>query len=145
VTLTVGAVGGAVAATVLIGILNPASLDIDAMLGTPEARCIERALELDRFHARTSATQSQYVARLRSIDAIHCPDAFRSAIEDYVAAWVELDALDTNGVAEPSWLERASARLGLSSTRDDRLLDIEEAWAEIERVALEHGVKVPAQ
>jgi paraquat-inducible protein A len=145
VTLTIGAVGGAVAATVLIGILNPASLDIDAILGTPEARCIARALELDRFHARTSATQSQYVARLRSIDANDCPEAFRIALEDYVAAWDELDALDTNGIDESSWLDRAGVRLGLIATRDDLLLDIEEAWAEIERVALEHQVKAPAK
>jgi paraquat-inducible protein A len=145
VTLTVGAVGGAVAATVVIAILNPGSLDLDAILGTPEARCIERALELDRFHARTSAAQAEYVVRLRSIDAKGCPEAFTRAFEDYVAAWVELDALDASGDEASSWLERAGTRLGLVATRDDRLLDIEDAWASLARVALEHGVEVPAR
>jgi hypothetical protein len=68
---------------------------------------------------------------------------FATALEDYAAASSELEQLDASG--EPaSWLERAGVRLGLLATRDDRLRDVEEAWAEIERIALAHGVRAPA-
>jgi hypothetical protein len=144
-TLTAGAAGGAVAATLLIEMLTPSTLNLDAIVGTPEARCIERALELDRFYARTSDTQREYIDRLRSIQAEPCPEAFKSALGDYMTAWTKLDALDANGDTTPSWLERAYALIGLVATRDDRLEDIEEAWAKIGRVALEHGVEVPVR
>jgi hypothetical protein len=142
-TLTIGAVGGAASAALLIGILNPDSVDLDALLGTPEARCIERALELDRFYGRTRRTQTEYVGALQSIQPEGCPEAFASAFEDYVAAWSTLDELDARRDDEPSWLERAALRTGLLATREDRLRDVENAWAEIERVALEHRVEVP--
>ncbi len=144
-TLTVGAVGGAASAALLIGILNPDSVDLDALIGTPEARCIERALELDRFYGRTRRTQTEYVGALRSIQTESCPDPFATALEDYVAAWSKLDELDARPDDAPSWLERAAMRSGLVATREDRLRDIEEAWAEIEHVALEHRVEVPAR
>lgn len=143
ITLTVGAVGGAVSAALLIAVLNPAAVNLDALVGTPEARCIERALELDRFYARTSDTQTEYVDRLRSIRVQGCPQAFATALEDYVAALSELDQLERADEQTPSWLERAGLRIGLLATRDDRLRDVEKAWAEIERVALAHQVKVP--
>ncbi len=145
VTLTVGAVGGAVAATLLIAGLNPGALDLDALVGTPEARCIERALELDRFYAQTSDTQAEYVGQLRTIEARGCPDAFTSAFEDYVSAWTKLDALDANGAEKPSWLKRAGTRLGVVATRDDRLDEVDAAWKKIERAALEHGVTAPVR
>lgn len=143
ITLTVGAVGGAVSAALLIAVLNPAAVNLDALVGTPEARCIERALELDRFYARTSDTQTEYVDRLRLIRVQGCPQAFATALEDYVAALSELDQLERADEQTPSWLERAGLRIGLLATRDDRLRDVEKAWAEIERVALAHQVKVP--
>jgi paraquat-inducible protein A len=144
ITLTAGAVGGAVSAALLIGVLNPDAVNLDALVGTPEARCIERTLELDRFYARTSDTQTEYVDRLRSIRAQGCPHAFATALEDYVAALSELDELDAAGEQAASWLERAGVRIGLLAARDDRLRDVEKTWAEIERVALAHRVKVPA-
>jgi paraquat-inducible protein A len=143
VTLTVGAVGGAVAATLLIGLLNPGALNLEALVGTPESRCIERVLRLDRLSAQTSGAQAEYVGHLRSIQAQACPKAFTDAFEAYVEAWTQLDALDANGDDKPSWLERAGTRVGVIATRDDRLEDIEEAWAEIERVALENGIAEP--
>jgi paraquat-inducible protein A len=143
-TLTIGAVGGAVSAASLIGFLNPGAVNFDALVGTPEARCIERALEQNGFYARTSDSQPEYVDRLRSIQAQGCPEEFATALENYVAAVSELDQLDAAGGETPSWLERAGVRLGLLATRDDRLRDVEEAWAEIERIALAHRVNVPA-
>lgn len=143
VTLTVGAVGGAVAATVLIGVLNPDLLRFEALLGTPETRCIQRVLRLDQTYAATSATESGYAASLRLIDADNCPESFRDAFAEYVDAWDELAAIETSDEAEPSLLERAGARLGLIATRDGTLEEIEEAWAEIESAALEHGITAP--
>jgi paraquat-inducible protein A len=143
VTLTIGAVGGAVAATVLIGLMNPGLLRFEAIVGTPETRCVKRTLDLERLYAGTSATQSEFVAGLQSIVPANCPEAFRDAFEDYIEAWVRLEALDTDTGEEPSWLDRAAARLGLIATRDDRLADIEEAWDEIARIALDHGVTAP--
>jgi paraquat-inducible protein A len=145
ITLTIGAVGGAVAAAVLIGLLSPGALNLTALVGTPESRCIERVLTLDRLYAQTSGAQDEYVHRLQSIDAGACPEAFTDAFEDYVEAWTKLDALDARGDEKQSWLERAGRRLGLVATRDDRLEDIEEAWAEIERVARENGARAPAR
>lgn len=143
VTLTIGAVGGAVAATVLIGLMNPDLLRFEAIIGTPETRCIERTLRLDRLYAATSAAQAEYVASLQSIVPANCPEQFRDAFDDYIEAWEELDALDAADDEEPSWLDRAAARFGLVTTRDERLADIEAAWEEIARVALEHGVTAP--
>ena len=145
VTLTIGAVGGAVSATVLIGLLNPDLLRFEAIVGTPETRCIERTLRLDRLYAGTSASQTEYVTSLAAIDPANCPAAFREAFDDYIEQWRELEALDANGDEEPSLLDRAAARLGLVATRDERLEEIEAAWAEISRVALEHGVTAPAK
>jgi paraquat-inducible protein A len=145
VTLTIGAVGGAVAATVLIGLLNPDLLRFEVIVGTPETRCIERTLRLDRLHAATSASQSEYVTNLASIDPVNCPEAFRDAFDDYIGEWRALEALDAGRDAEPSLLDRAAARLGLVATRDERLDDIEQAWAELSRIALEHGVTAPAK
>ena len=143
ITLTVGAVGGALAATLLIGLLNTNAVNLEQIVGTPESRCIERVLRLDHFYARTSSAQADYVRNMQSIDATACPKAFTKAFGDYVAAWTKLEALDANGDRQPSWLERAGARLGLVATRDDRLEEIEHAWAEAERVAGENGVEAP--
>jgi paraquat-inducible protein A len=145
VTLTVGAVGGAVAATVLIGLLNPDLLRFETIVGTPETRCIQRTLRLDRLYAGTSADQTDYTTNLAAIDPVRCPEDFREAFDDYVEAWQGLEAIDAGSGEEPSLLDRAAARLGLVATRDDRLEEIEEAWAEISRAALEHGVTAPAK
>jgi paraquat-inducible protein A len=145
VTLTTGAVGGAVAATVLIGLLNPDLLNLEALVGTPETRCVQRVLRLDRLYARASGAQSDYVTNLRQIDSESCPQDFRDAFDDYVGAWEKLEALDADDDGKPSLLARAGARLGLIATRDDRLEDIENAWAEIGRIALEYGIKAPAK
>jgi paraquat-inducible protein A len=144
-TLTVGAVGGAIAAALLIAYLNPDAVNLEALVGTPEARCIERSLELNGFYARTSVTPTEYVDRLRSIRAQGCPEAFATALENYAAALGELDRLDVGGEQAASWIERAAVRVGLVASRDDRLRDVEEAWAEIERVAHAHRVQVPAR
>jgi paraquat-inducible protein A len=143
VTLTIGAVGGAAAATLLIGLLNPDLLNLEALVGTPETRCVQRVLRLDRLYAGTSAAQSDYVEGLARIDAEGCPESFNDAFADYVAAWEALIARDADG--EPSLLERAGQRLGLVATREDALEDIEEAWEEIARIAGEHGVTAPAK
>lgn len=143
VTLTVGAVGGAVAATVLIGLLNPGLINLDVIVGTPETRCVQRVLRLNGLYARASGTEADYVGRLRGIESDVCPEDFRDAFDDYVAAWARLEAHDAGDDGEPGLLERAGARLGLIATRDDRLEDIQKAWAEIERVAQEYGVTVP--
>ena len=145
VTLTIGAVGGAVAATLLIGVLNPDLLRFERIVGTPETRCIERTLRLDRLYAGTSASQSEYVNNLAAITSASCPEAFREAFDDYIDAWQALEALDANGDEPPGLLDRAAARLGLVATRDERLEEIEEAWSGIERVALEHGITAPAK
>jgi paraquat-inducible protein A len=144
-TLTAGAVGGAIVATALLGVLNPAALDFDVIVGTPQARCIERALELEPFRAAPNRTQREHVDALRAIETQNCPEAFVHALEDYVDAAAKLDALDANGPAPRSWLERAGARVGLVATRDDRLKDMEKAWAHVVRVAAEHGVQVPVR
>jgi len=143
VTLTVGAVGGAIAATALIGILNPDLLRFEALFGTPESRCVQRALRFDRIYAAASGTQSEYVSNLQQIETEDCPEAFGDAFADYVEAWGQLEAIDADSDSEPSLLERAGSRLGLIATRDDRLEEIEEAWADIGQVALEHGVTAP--
>jgi paraquat-inducible protein A len=143
VTLTIGAVGGAVSATVLIALLNPGLLNIEALVGTPESRCVQRVLRLDRLYASSTDAQSDYVSNLRTIESGVCPDSFRGAFDDYIEAWEQLDSIDADDVAEPSLLDRASALLGLTATRDEALEEIEEAWAEIERIALEHGVTAP--
>lgn len=145
VTLTVGAVGGAAAATLLIGLLNPDLLNFEAIVGTPETRCVQRVLRLDRFYAGSSSEQTDYVANLLTIDSANCPEDFRDAFEEYIEAWQELVALDENEEDEPSLLGRAAARLGLVATRDDRLEEIEEAWTEIGRVAQDYGVTAPAK
>ena len=145
VTLTIGAVGGAVSATVLIGLLNPDLLNLEAIVGTPETRCVQRVLRLDDLYARTNSEQSDYVANLQLIEFESCPVEFREAFGDYIEAWEQLDAIDEDGDAEPSLLDRAGALIGLVATRDETLADIEEAWAEIGRVALEHGVTAPAK
>jgi paraquat-inducible protein A len=139
-TLTVGAVAGAVAATLLLGLLNPRALNFDAVLGTPESRCIVRVLGLERLQAQTSVTRAEYAENLSSIETQACPEAFRDAFEDYVDAWT---GLDTIGDAPPGWIERAGTRMGLIASRDDRLRDIEEAWTAIERIARRHGVEAP--
>jgi hypothetical protein len=139
-TLTIGAVAGAVAATLLLGLLNPRALDLDALLGTPESRCVARVLALERLQAQAGATPVEYARNLKSIDMQACPEAFREAFEDYVDAWAELDAASDEA---PGWIERAGTRLGLIASRDDRLRDLEEAWAALERVALQNGVEAP--
>ena len=142
VTLMIGGVGGAVAATLLLGLLNPRALNLDAVVGTPESRCIARVLGLERLQAQASATQAEYARNLRSIDTQACPAAFGDAFEDYIDAWTELDAQreKTSG-----WIERAGTRMGLIASRDDRLRDIEEAWAAIERIARENGIEAAAK
>ena len=142
VTLTIGAIVGAVAATVLLGLLNPRALDLDALISTPESRCVARTLEMEQLQAQASATRAEYASNLKSIDVRACPEAFREAFEAYVDAWTELDA---TGDQTPGWIERAGTRIGLIASRDDRLRDIEEAWTAIERAALEHGVEAPAK
>jgi paraquat-inducible protein A len=141
-TLTIGAVGGAVAATLLVGLLNPRALDLDAVVGTPESRCIVRALALERLQAQASATQAEYAGNLRSIDVQDCPEAFGDAFDDYIDAWTELEA---QRATPPGWIERAGTGMGLIASRDDRLRDIEEAWAAIERIARENGVEAAAK
>lgn len=143
VTLTIGAVGGAVAATVMIGLLNPELLNFEALVGTPEQRCVQRVLRLDRVHARSSDAESDYAGNLRSIEFSGCPEVFADAFDDYIDAWEQLESIDTNDDTEPSLLNRASALLGLTATREETLEDIEQAWAEIERVSLEHGITAP--
>jgi paraquat-inducible protein A len=137
-TLTIGAVGGAVAAALLVGLLNPRALDLDAVVGTPESRCIARVVALERLQAQASATQAEYAGNLRSIDVEDCPEAFGDAFEDYIDAWTGLEA---QRETPPGWIERAGTRMGLIASRDDRLRDIEEAWAAIERIARENGVE----
>ena len=141
-TLTIGAVGGAVAATLLVGLLNPRALDLDAVLGTPESRCIARVLALEQLHAQQSATHAAYTASLKAIDARACPEAFMDAFESYIDAWAKLDA---QGDEAPGWIERAGTRMGLLASREDHLRDIEEAWTAIERIALENGIEAPAK
>jgi len=141
-TLTIGAVGGAVAATLLLGLLNPRALNLDAVVGTPESRCIARVLGLEQLQAQASATHAEYAGNLKSIDMQACPKPFRDAFGDYIDAWTELDATGDNA---PGWIERAGTRVGLIASRDDRLRDIEEAWAVIERIALENGIEAPAK
>ena len=143
VTLTIGAVGGAIAATVLIGLLNPDLLRFEAIVGTPETRCVQRVLRLDRLFAAASDSQTDYVASLQTIVPANCPEEFRDAFDDYAQAWEKLEALDTKSDEQPSLLNRAAARLGLVATRDDRLEDVEQAWEEIARVARDHGVTAP--
>lgn len=145
VTLTIGAVGGAITATVMIGLLNPELLSLEALVGTPEQRCIERVLRLDRLYARSSDAESDYANNLRSIESGACPEEFTDAFEDYIDAWQQLESIDSNDDAEPSLLDRASALLGLTATREEALEEIEQAWTEIERVALEQGITVPAK
>jgi paraquat-inducible protein A len=142
VTLTIGAVAGAVAATLLFALLNPRALELHALVGTPESRCITRVLELERLQAQASGTHAEYAGNLKSIDIRACPEAFREAFENYIDAWTELDATPDKA---PGWIERAGTRMGLIASRDDLLRDIEETWAAIERAALEHGVEAPAK
>ena len=144
-TLTIGAIGGAIAATVLIGVLNPGLFRLDALVGTPETRCIGRALRLDSAYAATSATESDYAANLNLISVEACPEEFQEAFADYLAAWDDLATLDPDDAEEPSFLERAGALVGLVATRDSALADIEDAWAEIEQVAIEYGVTAPTK
>jgi hypothetical protein len=141
-TLTIGAVAGAVAASLLLGLLNPRASIFDAVLGTPESRCIARVLALERLQAQTSANEAEYARNLESIDTQACPEAFRDAFEDYLDAWTELDAI---GSEPPGWIERAGTRMGLIASRDDRLRGIEEAWTAIERIAVANGVEAPAK
>lgn len=144
-TLTTGAIGGAIAATILIGLLNPELLRFEALLGTPETRCIQRTLRLDRVYAVASESESGYASSLTTIDTDPCPEDFREAFGEYVDAFETLANLEPDDESEPSLLERAGAMIGLVATRDGTLEDIEDAWAKIERVALEHGIEAPAK
>jgi paraquat-inducible protein A len=143
VTLTIGAVGGAVAAAVLIGLLNPQLLRFESILGTPESRCIERVLRADRVFAATSGNPTDHVRGLRTIDAASCPEEFREAFDDYVDAWAKLVALDASDGEAPGWFDRVGALVGLIATRDDRLEDIGDAWAEVAKAAVRYGVEAP--
>jgi paraquat-inducible protein A len=143
VTLALGAVGGAAAATLLISLLNPGLLRFEALIGTPEERCIQRVFRLDQTWATASVTQTDYVDRLREIETEACPEAFSDVFADYVDAWLELDERDTNGDEEPSWLDRGLALMGLNATREDTLADIETAWTELVEIALEYGIDAP--
>ena len=145
VTLTIGAVGGAVAATMLIGLLNPELLRFESLVGSPETRCVQRVLRLDGVYAATSASETDYASNLLGIDTENCPEDFRDAFADYVEAWEELGSIEADDGAELNLLERAGARLGLIATRDGTLEEIEEAWAEVERLSVEHGVSAPAK
>jgi paraquat-inducible protein A len=144
-TLTVGAIGGAVAATILIGLLNPELLRFEALLGTPETRCIQRTLRLDRVYAVASESESDYASNLTTIDTNRCPEDFREAFGEYVEAFETLASLEPERESEPSLLDRAGAMIGLVATRDGTLEDIEETWVEVERVALEHGIEAPTK
>jgi len=144
-TLTIGAIGGAVAATLLIAVLNPGLLRFEGIVGTPQARCITRVLQLDRAYAAAGTTPTGYVVELQAIDSAGCPDDFREAFAEYVEAWQALETLDTASDRDPSLLDRAISRLGLAATRDDRLKDIEQTWNELARLAREHGVNPPAR
>ncbi|MGD8339662.1 MAG: paraquat-inducible protein A [Gammaproteobacteria bacterium] len=143
VTLTVGAVAGAVAATLLLGLLNPGFIRLEALIGTPESRCIQRVLQLDRVYATASNSEADYASALRGIEAGACPEDFRGTFADYIEAWEQLAAQPADADAEPGWLGRAGRRLGLIATRDDTLEEIERSWAELSRLALEHGVTAP--
>lgn len=143
VTLTIGAVLGAVAATLLIGLLNPDLLRLEALVGNAEARCVERVLRWDRVFAEASGSQAEYVGNLRAIASDGCPEEFREAFAEYVGAWQRLEAHDAGEPAEPGWLDRVGSWVGLVATRDDTLDDIEQAWDEVARAALEHGVTAP--
>lgn len=145
VTLTVGAVGGAVAATVLIGLLNPELLRFEAIVGTTESRCIQRVLRLDRVYAASSGTEADYVGNLQAIATDNCPEDFREAYTDYVEAWEQLADINASAGTEPSLLARAGVRLGLIATREDALEDIEAAWAAIAGVAAEYGIEAPSR
>ncbi len=145
VTLTLGAVGGAAAATMLIGMLNPGLLRFEALLGTPEARCIQRVFRFDQTWATTSSSQTEYVNRLREIDAGACPEDFRETFADYVDAWDRLDIRDANPDRAPSLLDRGLALVGLAATRESTLEDIEAAWTRLAEIALEHDVEAPAK
>jgi paraquat-inducible protein A len=143
VTLTLGAVGGALAATLLIGLLNPGLLSFDAIVGTPETRCIQRAFRLDQFYAASGSTQSEFVDNLQLINLEACPEDFREAFAAYTDAWQQLEEIDASGDEEPSLLSRAGALVGLIATREDVLEEIEATWAEIARIAEERGIDVP--
>lgn len=143
VTLTIGAVGGAVAATLFIGLLNPGLFSFESLVGSPGTRCVARVLRLDQAYAAASDTQTSYVSELNGIDTANCPEDFGDAFADYVDAWEDLAALEARPEQEPSLLDRAVARLGLTPTRDERLEAIEETWNELARIALEHGVNAP--
>lgn len=145
ITLMLGAVGGALAATILIGLMNPALLRFEAIVGTPETRCIERVLQLDRLYAETSAAGQEYVESLQIIDTANCPKVFSDAFEDYVRAWQQLAAQDAAENVEASLLDRAGAWLGLIATRDGTLEDIENAWEEMAEAALEYGITAPGR
>jgi hypothetical protein len=124
--------------------LNPGLLNFETLVGTPESRCVQRVLRLDRLYASSTDVQADYVANLGAIDSASCPEDFQDTFDDYIEAWEQLDAIDARPAdAEPSLLDRASALLGLTATRDEALEDIEAAWAEVERVALGHGVTAP--
>ena len=145
VTLTIGAVGGAVSATALIALLNPELLNIEALVGTPESRCVQSVLRLDRLYARASDAESDYATNLRTIATDNCPDDFQDAFDDYVEAWQALETIEANSEREPSLLDRASQLLGLAATREEALEEIEKTWSEIAGIALEQGVTVPAK
>ena len=141
-TLTIGAVGGAVLATLLIGMMNPGLFRLEALIGTPESRCAQRVLQLELVNAAASRSEADYAISIGQIDATGCSEAFRLAFSDYAEAWRRLAAQPADA-DEPGWLERAGRRLGLMATRDDTLEEIEQAWAEVARIALEHGVTAP--
>ena len=143
VTLTTGAVGGALAATLLIGLLNPGLFSFEAIVGTPETRCIPRAFRLDQIYAASSGSQGEFVGNLQLINLEACPEDFREAFANYTDAWQQLEEIDANEDEEPSLLTRAGELVGLVATRDDVLEDIEETWTEIARIAEERGIDVP--
>lgn len=144
-TLTVGAVGGALVAASLIGLLNMDLLRLDALVGTPESRCIQRVLRLDRRLAEASATESEYASSLIAIDSAACPAAFHEAFADYAGAWKTLASIDPEEASEPSLLDRAGALVGLVATRESALEDVEAAWAAVDRVAADYGVEAPGK
>lgn len=146
VTLVSGAVIGAICATLLIAMLNPDLLTSESFAANADARCIERVLQIDRSFARVSGTESEYATNLRNIDSARCPEEFRLAFLEYVQAWEELVAREQQADEEsPGLMSRLGALVGLVPTREDSLEEIEEAWDDVEREALSHGVTAPSK
>jgi paraquat-inducible protein A len=142
-TLTLGAVIGAISATMFLAALNPGLFAAGVFAANAETRCVQRVVQTDRAFAQGSASEADYVAGLTEIDLENCPEGFRDAFLEYVEAWEALSARIERADNPTGIIDRIGAWVGLVPSQEEALIEIEEAWGIVTEEALTVGVVAP--